>query len=170
MRTLRKATYDDLPIIMDMVHAAKAYMKRSGIDQWKEGGYPSIKDYTNDIEQGSSYVVEDESGIIAAAAIVFKHESDYDAVIGGSWRYDGEYGAIHRVVVKESLKGGNIGGFIVDNAVQMCREKGIKSLRCDTHRDNISMQRMLEKNGFVRCCELMILGATFHSIGFEKLL
>lgn len=144
-------------------------MKRSGIDQWKEGGYPSCEDYINDIKNGNSYIVEDESGVIAAAAIMFDHEADYDAVISGGWLGDGEYGAIHRVVVKESLKGGNIGGFIVDNAVEMCRAKGISSLRCDTHRDNISMQRMLTKNGFVRCCELMILGASFHSVGFERI-
>ena len=169
MRIFRSMTPCDLDEVMEIVEAARAYMKRSGIDQWQDG-YPSADDYAKDIQNGIAYVAEQDKEIIGLAAVHFGHEDNYDAMTEGKWLTDYEYGAIHRIAVKESLKGGGIGGFIVENAVRMCNERGIHSLRCDTHEDNISMQRLLIKNGFSRCGTVLINNKTLPRVAFERII
>lgn len=169
MKLFRKTLPADLEEIMRIVNDAKAYMKRNGIDQWQDG-YPCEQDYINDIEKGIAYVVEQDGEVVALSAVSFEHEADYDEIYDGVWLTDGEYGAIHRIAVKENLKGANIGGFIVENAVRMCREIGISSLRCDTHKDNLSMQRMLTKNAFTPCGKVFVSARKLPRIAFEKLI
>lgn len=169
MKIFRKTAYSDLGAVMEIVNAAKAYMKRSGIDQWQDG-YPSEQNYLNDIENGISYVVEEDGEIIALSAVNLEYESYYDNIVEGTWLTDWKYGAIHRIAVKENLKGKNIGGFIVNNAVRICLENGIRALRCDTHEDNLSMQRMLTKNGFKRCGIVFIKNKTLRRVAFERIL
>ena len=54
-------------------------------------------------------------------------------------------------------------------AVKLCLEKVIFSIKNDTHRLNQSMQRMLVKNGFVRC-GIIYLENGEERIGFERIL
>jgi ribosomal protein S18 acetylase RimI-like enzyme len=46
------------------------------------------------------------------------------------------------------MKGKNVASLFIEKAKEIGREKDIFNIRIDTHEKNVSMQRMVEKNGF----------------------
>lgn len=164
----RKSTKLDLPRIMEIITAAQLYMKESGIDQWQDG-YPNEESITSDIESGESYVLEEDGRVIATLYLSFDGESDYDTIYEGQWISDEKYAVVHRVAVDNNLKGNGIAGKLFDYVEEICLEKGIYDIKIDTHRDNKSMQRFLEKKGFEKC-GIIYLEDNSERIAFEKLL
>ena len=59
--------------------------------------------------------------------------------------------------------------FILDFAEAMAKEKNVFSLRIDTHRDNISMRRFIEKSSFDFCGVIYVEDGT-PRVAFEKIL
>lgn len=166
---IREATYSDIDAIAALYDSARRYFAGAGIDQWQTGG-PDADSAFADIEDGICYVVADGEGRIEATFVCdFSGEPAYDRLTSGQWSFDGEYAGLHRVAVDDRLKGRGIGGEMVAFVERRCRESGVECIRSDTHPDNLSMQRMLEKNGFSPC------GTTTYPIDgrrvvFEKIL
>jgi len=52
---------------------------------------------------------------------------------------------------------------------KMCLEKGIHSIKIDTHEQNISMQRLLDKNGF-QYCGVIFVADQSPRVAYEKIL
>ena len=108
--------------------------------------------------------MEEEGQIVGTIAVIFDGEPTYDKIYNGAWLTTEElYAAIHRVAVDAECKGKGIAGAMIYEAEKLCRERGVCSLKNDTHRDNLSMQRMQEKNGFVQC------GIIYLQDGAERL-
>ena len=142
-------------------------MKENGINQWNED-YPKIKSLENDILNKNSYVVKDDEKIIGTFVLIFGDEKSYQK-IEGAWKKDIPYGTLHRVAVNNNCKGKGVAGFILDFAEAMAREKNISSFRIDTHRDNISMRRFIEKSNFDFCGIIYVEDGT-PRVAFEKIL
>lgn len=149
---IRSATPDDLPAAMALIEAARAYFKRSAIDQWQDG-YPDAAALLQDGEDGHWYVAEHEGRVIATFMAALEHEPTYDAIEHGAWRtpHTARYAVLHRIAVDEACKGCGVGARVVRFLADTFGPLGAQSLRGDTHADNAGMRRMLEKNGFVRC-------------------
>ena len=81
----------------------------------------------------------------------------------------GEYAVIHRIAVSEKIKGKGTAAKIIKLIEEKCKEKNIKSIKIDTHKDNISMQRLLEKSGF-KYCGIIYLEDGNERIAFEKII
>lgn len=140
---IEKATKTDLPAILNVYKAAKAYMVASGNPtQWEEGYPDCVLD--RDIEEGNLYVLRGADGAIHAAfAFILGPEPDYAVIEEGSWTSSEPYGTIHRLG-----SDGAMGG-VFSLCLDYC--KGIISyIRADTHHDNKTMQHLLEKHGFRR--------------------
>ncbi|MGL5318373.1 MAG: GNAT family N-acetyltransferase, partial [Bacteroidales bacterium] len=145
----RHTIQSDIPQIMHIIRQAQSYFKSKGIDQW-QNGYPNSEALTKDIELGHSYVFLQHDHIIATAMISFDGEPTYDQ-IEGAWLNNEPYAVVHRIAVENGLKGKNVAGRIFNIVRDMCHDKDISNMRVDTHRDNQSMQRVLEKWGFTYC-------------------
>mgnify|MGYP002513787102 FL=1 len=66
---IRKATCDDLPVLMDIFHRAKGIMRNSGnLHQWNDG-YPSEEIVLRDIDAGNCVVLCEAGRIIATMGI-----------------------------------------------------------------------------------------------------
>ena len=78
-----------------------------------------------------------------------------------------DYIAIHRVAISVSSRGSGLSGKIIGYAADFAKEKGRKSLRIDTHRGNVVMRRMLEKNGF-SYCGIIYLENGYERVAYEK--
>ena len=141
IRKTVKADIDEAAAIYDM---ARAFMRRSGnLHQWSSG-HPNRQDIENDIALDGSYVAVDESGeIIAVFFFKVWEDPTYKSIYEGEWKSPLPYGVIHRVAVKYNGRG------IADSIYSFCYSLH-PHLRIDTHRDNLPMQRSLEKNGFER--------------------
>lgn len=164
---IRKSNKDDVNYIMNLIHQAQDYFKKSGIDQWQDG-YPLIANILDDIQKKHSYVLE-ECQIIGTMYFAIESDPNYN-VIEGEWKTQQQpYAVIHRIVVDQNYKGQNYASHLLQYAVYQCIENHIQSIRIDTHEDNLSMQRFLLKNGFVKCGKITLESGA-PRIGFEKII
>lgn len=153
--TIRKSERSDLSRILEIYDIARGFMRANGNPtQWIN--YPTYDVIQSDICDGLSYVCEDKNGICAVFVLFFGDDPTYRVITGGKWLDDNPYAAIHRVASDGTVKG------ITRHIFDYCKTRA-DNLKCDTHRDNIPMQRALEKNGFVRC------GVIFTHDGTERL-
>jgi len=164
----RKSVKTDINGIMDIIRQAQAYFKEAGINQWQDN-YPNIETISNDIDNEESYVLLKEGNIVATAVISFKVEKTYDSIYEGKWISNDEYAVIHRVAVDNNYKGSGLSSQIIKKAEQLCLDKGVHSIKVDTHEENISMQKLLKKNKF-QYCGVIYLESGSKRIAFEKIL
>lgn len=165
---LRKSEISDIPEIIRIISNAKAFLKEQGLDQW-QSLYPSEEDIMTDIDCGYSHVLEDEGMILCTGAILEGAEKFYEVIYHGFWITDGRYMTIHRLATRSASRGSGTASIFIEETVKLCREKGLPSIRIDTHRGNLPMQRMLEKNGFIRC-GIIVFGDEGERVAFEKVI
>lgn len=146
----RLATLDDIKSIMEIINKGKEKLNKENIDQWQDG-YPNEESIIDDIKNCYSYVLEEENIIIGTAAISFDGEDTYKKILEGKWITNKEYGVMHRVAVKLDSKINGKGRHLIKFTEDLCRSKGINSLKIDTHEGNKSMRNLLLNNGFVYC-------------------
>ena len=154
---IRKATASDVAVADEIYSSAKRFMKESGNPNQWSGDHPNGEDVRLGIEKGVSYVCEDEGEIIAT--FYFETNADdptYRKIYDGNWKNDAPYAVIHRIAVKYNGRG--IGDFCINECFKL-----FPNLRIDTHRDNIPMQRCLNKLGFEYC------GIIYLTNGKERL-
>lgn len=67
---IRKATYDDIPVLMEIFRKARGIMRSSGnLHQWSDG-YPSEDTVRKDIDNGDCYVLCRDGKVIATMAFI----------------------------------------------------------------------------------------------------
>ena len=163
---LRRAGQADMPHIYRMIAEGRASLAARGVDQWRVF-YPA---FAHDLCLAQLWVLADEADKPAAvAALCFGEEPGYRAITEGAWASDAPYAAIHRVAVSEARKGQGVAGNLFASLIAVAAQNGIDRVCCDTHRDNASMRRALEKSGFVlRGCIRTEHGEP--RVAYEKLL
>ena len=129
--------------------------------------YPNEETLRADIADGNGWVLTLNGEICAYFYIAYQME-EYQRHIDGAWKTNLPCASIHRLMVDNRLKGRGLGALCLSHAESLCRERGIDSIKTDTDKDNLPMQRVLEKMGYVYCGTV-----TFDSsskIAFEKVL
>lgn len=164
---LRKTTYSDIHAVMDIIHTAQRSLREMGINQW-QNNYPNETVITDDIKKGTAYVLLDENIIIATAVISFETEPSYDKIFEGQWLTDNNYAVIHRLAVADNYKRNGVASVFMDMIREFCMRFNIRSIKIDTHRDNLPMQNMLLKKGY-KYCGIIYLGNGFENCGAERL-
>lgn len=138
-----KATLSDLENILPVYERAREYMRQTGNpNQWKTTN-PTPEMITEDIKDGSLYMLQSGNGIEAVFAFIQGKDPTYN-VIDGAWLNDKPYHAVHRVASAGKSRG----------VLKLCMEYCLQftsEIRIDTHEDNKIMQHSLEKLGFKRC-------------------
>lgn len=165
----RKTTHADIPAVLSIIQEAQQYLKLQHINQW-QNGYPNEDSFASDIQREYSYVMEDNGMILGTLALIFDKEPTYTHIYEGNWKTtDTCYATLHRVAVADQWKGSGIAGKMLAKVEQICQLHSISSIRMDTHRENLSMQRMMQKNGFAYC-GVIYLEDGAERLAFEKLL
>ena len=140
---IRIATINDLEEVLSIYEYARSFMAENGNPtQWKKN-YPPIETVKKDIADGKLHLCMEEDKI----ACVFYYNMGIDPtynVIDGAWLNDKSYGVVHRVASAKGTKGA--ASFSLNWAYKQC-----KNLKIDTHENNIPMQNLLKKLGFVHC-------------------
>ena len=161
---IRKAAEQDFDRIMEIYAAARAFMAQHGNpNQWGPTGWPPETLVCRDIAQGQSYVCEHGHRIVG----VFFFESGkdieptYATIVNGAWLDESPYGVVHRIASDGSIKG--VGTACITWAFERCGH-----LRMDTHGDNVVMQRLLAKLGFVHCGTIYVEEDDYPRLAFEK--
>ncbi len=141
---IRHSAEADLWRIMEIYSFARKYMAEHGNpNQWGPTNWPPETLIRSDIRNGNSYVcLNDEGNVIGT--FFFIHGQDIEPTYG-----DG------------SEKG--IGAFCINWAFEQCGH-----LRIDTHGDNIVMQNLVKKLGFVHCGTIYVEEDNNPRLAFEK--
>ena len=140
---VQRAALHQLPQILKIYEAARAYMREQGNPlQWKDG-YPEESLIRSDIERGNLYLCSDGAELLGVFYYAEEEDPSY-RYIEGSWLNAAPYGVVHRIAVASHKKG--VASFCFSYAFSRCH-----NLKIDTHKDNLPMQRALEKNGFLPC-------------------
>lgn len=164
----RKAEYNDISKIMDIIKKAQDYLKNEGIDQW-QNGYPNENTVKEDIDKGDFYVLSENKEVLAVTALSFSEEETYKKIYEGSWLTDGTYAVIHRMATNLDKKRKGLASEMIKNIEKTCIEREVNSIKVDTHRKNVGMQNLLKKNGF-KYCGIIYLKDGNERLAFEKIL
>jgi GNAT superfamily N-acetyltransferase len=164
--TLRKAIAEEVPLIWEILQQAIAQRKQDGSKQW-QNGYPNEQVVRDDISSGYGYVLETSGSIVGYAAIIFDVEPAYTA-IEGHWLTDGDYVVIHRVATANAVKGRGMATELFRMIEDLCRGRGVYSIRVDTNFDNVPMLKIVDRLGYSYCGEVFFNGSARKA--FEKVL
>ena len=162
---IRHSAEADLWRIMEIYSFARKYMAEHGNpNQWGPANWPPETLIRSDIRNGNSYVcLNDEGNVIGTFFFIQGQaiEPTYREITDGAWLDDSPYGVVHRIAGDGSEKG--IGAFCINWAFEQCGH-----LRIDTHGDNIVMQNLVKKLGFVHCGTIYVEEDNNPRLAFEK--
>ncbi|NQX84554.1 MAG: GNAT family N-acetyltransferase [Flavobacteriaceae bacterium] len=166
--TIRPATLDDLPAIMDIIQYAQRYLAHLNIDQWQDG-YPNEAAILNDISNQESFVVLAKNNHIIATFMLSTAEEPSYTTIDGQWLTDkhSRYGVIHRIAVAENATNKGVAKRIISHCEQKLKEQNIIAMRIDTHCDNLGMQHILRFLGYTYCGSITLANNEYR-LAFEK--
>lgn len=141
---IRDAVSADFEQIMKIYKYAQDYMIRTGNPtQWGHF-YPNAMLIQSDIRSNVCKVIYDENGIHGVFALFDSAEPTYSHIENGNWLNGDSYITIHRIAGDGQVHG------LFQCALNYC--KSISSnIRMDTHANNRTMQRLIEKSGFTKC-------------------
>lgn len=146
---IRRATYDDVPVLMDVFRKARGIMRSSGnMNQWNDG-YPSEEVVRKDIDNGHCVVLCEDGKVVATMAFIPGPDPTYAEIYDGGWLSDAPYHVIHRIAVAEP--GHNAAKALLDWGFGQAG-----SIRIDTHKDNVIMHHVLSKYGFTHCGVILL--------------
>lgn len=138
---IRLASLKDVDELNEILLNARNYMHMNGNPTQWNGVYPDRDDIVEHINKKDMYVIEIESRIQFAFVFKTDVEPTYK-VIDGSWLNDEPYGVFHLVISRMEVK------HLGDRMIEFGRQK-VDNLRIDTHSNNVSMKKLVERNSFV---------------------
>lgn len=155
-----KASLEELPEILWIYEAARQFMRENGNPaQWGKT-YPSQALVEEDIAAGRLYLLMKEDSIQAVFSYAEGEDPCYQTITEGRWLNDRAYGTVHRIAVTEGQKGA--ASWCLNWAYSQCG-----NLKIDTHRDNLPMQKLLLKNGFLYCGKILTDDGT-ERLAYQK--
>lgn len=165
---IKLATNTDIPRILEIIEDAKALLKSLNIDQW-QNGYPNQTQIENDIANKESFVVLNiDNQIIATTMFSLKGEPTYK-IIEGKWLISEteKYGVIHRMATAAAFRKSGIAQFIFEHFHEFLKQQNIRSLKIDTHQENLGMQSLVKKLGY-QYCGIIYTNYGDKRLAFEK--
>lgn len=153
---IRKTRPDELELLIKMYENARMFMASHGNPSQWGTRYPSVPLIEQDIRSGCSYVCTEHDEIIATFYYRKGPDDTYARIYSGQWLNERPYGVVHRITSNGTIKG--TATYCLNWALEQCG-----NLKIDTHRDNMVMQHLLERNGFHYC------GIIYTDDGSERL-
>ena len=158
---IRQSTPEDLPEILRLIAAARAFMvEHDNPSQWPES-YPSTEQLSLDIARGHSYVcgAPEYAGLVGTFYFAVEEEPTYQH-IEGRWLNNKPYGVIHRLA-----SDGRVRGLFCECLA--FASKHCSEIRVDTHEDNAPMRQLLVAESFVPCGTIYVADGSLR-IAYQK--
>jgi GNAT superfamily N-acetyltransferase len=137
---LKVAQPDDLPLVMEILAEAAAWLKGKGIDQWpsppNEHWQRRMAEAVQREELYTVGIVKNRFGIVR-----FTWADPY-------WPDDNLAGYVHSMAVRSEIHGQNLGGLILFWAMMKTKQAGRQFLRLDCLAGNGRLRRYYEDQGF----------------------
>ena len=119
--------------------------------RYEYGKHPNDEEITDYIADGSMYMLIDGDAIAGVVAITMFQGEDYHPVQWQIDASDNEVMVLHLLGIVPPYQGKGAGKEMIRKALDLAKEKSLKSCRLDTLASNIPAQRFYEKMGFLYC-------------------
>ncbi|AMB98746.1 hypothetical protein AWM75_01480 [Aerococcus urinaehominis] len=162
--THRFAETSDYPAIAAIFNQASQFLADQGVDQWQNR--PSLLTSLAQVletETGHVWLLDDQVQAFCVLAPGDKGYDQYD-----DWQVSGPYYAVHRLMVADDLRGQGASQQIFQDITNLAKEKGMASLRIDTHPDNLTMQHIIKKQAFNYVTSISITEDNYPRYAYEK--
>ena len=156
---IEKVRAEDLGTVLEIYAYAREQMRKNGNPSQWGTSRPPVGRTVMDIEEGKLYGEVEDSRITGVFFFYVGNDPTYDE-IDGEWIDGGEYGVIHRIAGAEGSRG------VLKTALDFC-EKRVRSIRIDTHENNVIMRHLLTKYGYTECGVIITDDGT-PRIAFQK--
>jgi GNAT superfamily N-acetyltransferase len=148
--TIRLATREDIPALMELLLQVVPLMRATGNLQW-DASYPNADVFERDIELGQLWVAEIDGAVAAVAALTTDQEPEYAQV---GWDIEEAAVVVHRLAVDPRFRGAGLAAALMKKAEEVALQRGISVLRVDTNTKNEATQRLFPKLGYVLAGEI----------------
>ena len=145
---IRIATENDIDEIECLYNDLSDYLaEHENGPRWKKGVYPLCEQAEDALAEGTLYVAVVDGKI--AGTVVYSHEQD-DVYKEIAWQieFDVPVIIICKLAVHPDYFGCGVGKSLLDYAVILGKQQGIKAIRLDTYEENLPAARLYEKCGF----------------------
>lgn len=138
----------DLSFVMEIINDAKELLKKDSL-QWQQG-YPNEQTMENDIYNSHLYGYYIDNLLVGIVALIPGIDTNYLQIKQGSWQKfpSSKDLNIHRIAVKKEFYKQKIGEKLLNFAINFAKDNKFESVKLDTHRKNIAMQKISQNTGF----------------------
>ena len=153
---IKRAAESDIPVIEDILLDAMHWMDSTGQHLWEEHNLRwdgTLKEYYGAAENFYILYVDE---IPAACMILIDHDPVFWDLPKGEALY------IHKLAVKREFAGKGYSKALIDYAKDTARERGIASVRLDTHQFRPKVRAIYEREGF-ECVKECTLFGFYHT-------
>ncbi|MBN2540501.1 MAG: GNAT family N-acetyltransferase [Bacilli bacterium] len=141
---IEKAKESDLTRIVEIAVTARTKMLREGLFQWP-GDYPNRVNFLSDLNQNALYIYKEDNTVLGSISLLEDKEVAYREI---TWKKESSL-VIHRIIVDPMTQGKGIGMKLFEFSIDLARKLGYDSVKVDTHPDNLKMQGLIKKAGFI---------------------
>lgn len=141
---IRQAVLTDLPRILAIKSKAIANMHTQNIDQWNDE-YPSEAILTQDIADGSLYIVANEQTLTGFACIDTNQSPEY---LDLTWETEPVAYLIHRLAIDPDQGGKGYASELFTFAETLAKTNNVHAMRIDTYCKNTLAQNLFLKMGY----------------------
>lgn len=147
----KQAMQTDFDTLMTILQDGRAQLAEAGINQW-QGDYPNVDQVKADIAAGNAYLFNDDTHETVGTVTAQPAPDDVYDSMDGTWLINTDaYLTIHRLAIHSDHAGNGYATKLFTQAIDhiISDHPEVKSLRVDTHVDNLAMQRIITtKMGF----------------------
>ncbi len=130
---LTKALQSDHAQLCTLYETVTNDMRAHGNNQWKWGQYPNPELIQADLNADSLYIVREGDEILCAVCVIDEDDREHDTA---SWLFGGKVGMFHRLAISPKAQGKGLGRKVMGEVIDLLRQMGCDTLRCDTFCDN----------------------------------
>lgn len=137
---------EHLPVIMQIIDAARDIMRANGNHTQWINGYPASETILEDIRSGHGYICTNAGETVGYFCFIKgdNPEPNYNVIENGKWLNDAPYGVIHRLASTGKVKG------VAKACFDYCFSL-TDNIKVDTNHNNVPMQNFFKKYGFSYC-------------------
>lgn len=139
---------DEIVLVMEIINDAKKLLKNYSL-QWQQG-YPNEETMINDINNSHLYGYYIDNYLVGIVSLVPGIDKNYLEIEDGSWiQYPSSTDLnIHRIAIRNGYHKQKIGESLLKYSIKYAKNNGYSSIKLDTHRVNIAMQKISLNTGF----------------------
>lgn len=159
--TIHQATPDDLVALTALQADSVAWLAAKGLDQWQSGQPRAPRDrpgshLTDSIDEHTCWIVDSDTEALATIIVDDKADPEFWSPAEAN-----EALYVHRMIVKRSLAGHDLGAVLLDWADELAGQARRHWLRLDAWRTNTALHDYYRHQGFahVRTVDLAHRGS-----------